>query len=56
MLEAYQAYTDFRGMMELTQSLIQQVAENSLDSLTIQRSEGEPIELGGKRRKQNIKI
>ncbi|MBL6827157.1 MAG: lysine--tRNA ligase, partial [Opitutales bacterium] len=27
MLEAYQAYTDYRGMMELTRSLIQQVAE-----------------------------
>ena len=55
MLEAYQAYTDFRGMMELTQSLIQQVAENSLDSLTIQRSEGEPIELGGEWREAKYK-
>ena len=30
MLEAYQAYTDYRGMMELTQSLIQQVSERAL--------------------------
>ena len=30
MLEAYQAYSDYRGMMELTQSLIKQVAERSL--------------------------
>ncbi|MEL0005371.1 MAG: amino acid--tRNA ligase-related protein, partial [Opitutales bacterium] len=29
MLEAYQAYSDFRGMMELTRSLIQQVAERA---------------------------
>ena len=30
MLEAYQAYSDYRGMMELTRSLIQQVAERAL--------------------------
>ena len=40
MLEAYQAYTDYRGMMELTRSLIQQVAERALGSLQMERSEG----------------
>ena len=47
MLEAYQAYTDFRGMMELTQSLIQQVAERALGTLQMERVEGEPIDLSG---------
>jgi len=47
MLEAYQAYTDFRGMMELTQSLIQQVAERALGTLQMEREEGEPIDLSG---------
>jgi lysyl-tRNA synthetase, class II len=47
MLEAYQAYTDFRGMMELTQSLIQQVAERALGTLQMERAEGEPIDLSG---------
>jgi len=47
MLEAYQAYTDFRGMMELTQSLIQQVAERALGTLQMEREEGDPIDLSG---------
>ena len=47
MLEAYQAYTDFRGMMELTQSLIQQVAERALGTLQMEREEGEAIDLSG---------
>ena len=47
MLEAYQAYTDYRGMMELTRSLIQQVAERALGSLQMERSEGDAIDLSG---------
>lgn len=47
MLEAYQAYTDFRGMMELTRSLVQQVAERALGSLQMEREEGESIDLSG---------
>ena len=47
MLEAYQAYTDFRGMMELTQSLIQQVAERALGTLQMEREDGEAIDLSG---------
>ena len=43
MLEAYQAYTDFRGMMELTQSLIQQVAERALGALQMEREEGKQL-------------
>lgn len=47
MLEAYQAYTDYRGMMELTRSLIQQVAERALGSLQMERSDGNAIDLSG---------
>ena len=55
MLEAYQAYSDYRGMMELTQSLIQQVAERSLGTLTLERSEGDPIDLSGNWREVKYK-
>ena len=55
MLEAYQAYTDYRGMMELTQSLIQQVAERSLGTLQLERSEGDVIDLSGKWREAKYK-
>ena len=47
MLELYQAYTDFRGMMQLTRGLIQHVAENVIGSLTIQRPDGTEIDLSG---------
>ena len=55
MLEAYQAYTDYRGMMELTQSLIQQVAERSLGTLQMERSEGDAIDLSGQWREAKYK-
>lgn len=55
MLEAYQAYSDYRGMMELTQSLIQHVADKAIGSLTIERAEGEPIELSGQWREAKYK-
>jgi lysyl-tRNA synthetase class 2 len=55
MLEAYQAYTDYRGMMELTQSLIQQVAEKALGSLSMERAEGEVIDLSGEWREAKYK-
>ena len=55
MLEAYQAYTDFRGRMELTQSLIQQVAEKALGTLSMERAEGEAIDLSGKWREAKYK-
>ena len=55
MLEAYQAYSDYRGMMELTQSLIKQVAERSLGTLLLERNEGEPIDLSGKWREAKYK-
>ena len=54
MLEAYQAYSDYRGMMELTRSLIQQVAERS-GSLQIERPEGDVIDLSGSWREAKYK-
>ncbi len=47
MLEAYQAYTDFRGMMELTRGLIQRSAETVLGTLQVARPEGDEIDLSG---------
>ena len=55
MLEAYQAYTDYRGMMELTRSLIQQVAERALGSLQMERTEGDAIDLSGEWREARYK-
>ena len=55
MLEAYQAYTDYRGMMELTQSLIQQVSERALGTLQLERSEGDVIDLSGEWREAKYK-
>ena len=55
MLELYQAYTDFRGMMELTQSLIQHVAQAVIGSLDIPRPDGTVIHLGGEWREAKYK-
>ncbi|MBU61880.1 MAG: lysine--tRNA ligase [Opitutae bacterium] len=55
MLEAYQAYTDFRGMMELTRSLIQHVAKKAIGTLTIERPEGDVIDLSGEWREAKYK-
>ena len=55
MLEAYQAYTDYRGMMELTRSLIQQVAEKALGKLQMEREGGDPIDLSGEWREAKYK-
>lgn len=55
MLELYQAYTDFRGMMELTQGLIQHVAETVIGSMDIERPDGTVIHLGGEWREARYK-
>ncbi len=41
MLEAYQAYGDYETMMELVQSLVVQVAENTIDTLYIEHKDAE---------------
>jgi lysyl-tRNA synthetase class 2 len=55
MLEAYQAYTDYRGMMELIRSLIQNVCREVIGSTAIERAEGGTIELGGEWREVRYK-
>lgn len=55
MLEAYQAYSDYRGMMELVRSLIQTVCREVLGSTTVTRHDGVAIELGGNWREVKYK-
>ena len=47
MLEAYQAYSDYNGMAELTRSLIQNVAVAVHGSTTVTHADGEEFDLGG---------
>jgi lysyl-tRNA synthetase class 2 len=46
MMECYQAYADYNDMMELTQSMLQQIARTALGTTRIPHDGGE-IELGG---------
>ncbi len=55
MLELYEAYTDFRGMMTLTQGLIQHVAQSVIGSLEIARPDGTIINLDGEWREARYK-
>jgi lysyl-tRNA synthetase class 2 len=47
MLEVYQAYSDYRGMMELVRSLVARVCEEVLGTDKITRYDGTEIDLGG---------
>jgi lysyl-tRNA synthetase class 2 len=47
MLEAYQAYSDYNGVAELTRSLIQNVAVAVHGSTTVTHANGEEFDLGG---------
>ncbi len=44
-LELYQAYSDCRGMMEIMESLITTVAQNTIGTLQIQGEDGNAIDL-----------
>jgi len=55
MLELYQAYTDFRGMMELTRALIRHLAQTVIGGLDIERPGGTTIRLGGEWREAKYK-
>lgn len=44
-LELYQAYSDCRGMMEIMESLITTVAQNTIGTLVIQGEDGNTIDL-----------
>ncbi|MDR1401707.1 MAG: lysine--tRNA ligase [Puniceicoccales bacterium] len=46
-LEVYQAFSDYRGMMELVRGIIQHLCRTVVGSMTIVSSDGTPIELGG---------
>lgn len=47
MLEVYQAYSDYRGMMSLIKDLIQDLCATVLGKTSIARPDGTVIELGG---------
>lgn len=55
MLELYQAYSDFRGMMQLTQGLIQHLARSVIGTLEIERPDGTLINLAGEWREVSYK-
>ncbi len=56
MLEVYQAYSDFRGMMELFYEMVQTICKNVFGGNTsIKRYDGQSIELGGKWREARYK-
>jgi lysyl-tRNA synthetase class 2 len=46
MLECYQAFADYRDMMELAQEMLQRAAQEALGTLSVPHGEG-TIELGG---------
>lgn len=55
MLEVYQAYSDFRGMMSLIHGMIQTICNEVLGTTAIANSDGVEIELGGKWREVSYK-
>lgn len=55
MLEIYQAYSDFRGMMELIHSMMQHLCTTILGSTCVERPDGTIIELGGTWREARYK-
>lgn len=55
MLEVYQAYSDYRGMMELIHSMVQTICTEVIGSTTITNGDGVTIELGGEWREAAYK-
>lgn len=55
MLEVYQAYSDFRGMMTLIYDMVQTLCRDVLGATRIERSDGQVIELGGEWRECRYK-
>ena len=55
MLEVYQAYSDFRGMMTLIHGMVQTICNDVLGTTKITNSEGVEIELGGEWREVSYK-
>lgn len=55
MLEVYQSYTDFRGMMKLIYNMIQHLCKEVIGTTTITQANGDVIELGGQWREARYK-
>jgi lysyl-tRNA synthetase class 2 len=55
MLEVYQAYSDYRGMMRLVRGLVGRICEQVLGGSRIERYDGTVIELGGEWREARYK-
>jgi lysyl-tRNA synthetase class 2 len=55
MLEVYQAYSDYRGMMKLIRGMVGAICDEVLGKTTIERHDGEVIELGGEWREARYK-
>jgi len=55
MLEVYQAYTDYRGMMKLIYDMIQHICKEVIGTTKIEQPSGEVIDLGGEWREAKYK-
>jgi lysyl-tRNA synthetase class 2 len=55
MLEVYQAYSDYRGMMRLIRGMVQRICDEVLGSEVIERYDGETLQLGGEWREARYK-
>lgn len=55
MLELYQAYTDYRGMMTLVYDMVQHLCKHVIGTTQIQQASGAVIELGGTWREVSYK-
>ncbi len=47
MLEVYQAYSDYRGMMRLARGMVAAICDEVLNTTRVARPDGQVIELGG---------
>lgn len=55
MLEVYQAYSDYRGMMRLIRGIVERICTDVLGTTTVKRYDGVEIELGGEWREVRYK-
>jgi lysyl-tRNA synthetase, class II len=55
MLEVYQAYSDYRGMMELVRGMVTAICSDVLGTSQVVRHDGAVIELGGEWREARYK-
>ncbi|MCC5835693.1 MAG: lysine--tRNA ligase [Opitutales bacterium] len=55
MLEVYEAYSDYRGMMKLVRGMIERICKDVLKTTQIERYDGQVIELGGEWREARYK-